>query len=71
MAGIGEASLRALTKLRQVMPSRLRNRLDALQVDIMDRPQAASAVGAQALAAVGRPAKSATRRWSPSTPWNC
>ncbi|MEU1513118.1 YafY family protein [Streptomyces sp. NPDC005811] len=52
VAGIGEASLRALTKLRQVMPSRLQNRLDALQVDIMDRPQAASAVGAQVLAAV-------------------
>jgi len=50
--GIAEPSLRALTKLRQVMPSRLQNRLDALQVEVVGRPQAASAVGARALAAV-------------------
>ena len=50
--GIAEPSLRALTKLRQVMPSRLRNRLDALRVETVDRPQAASAVEARTLAAV-------------------
>ncbi|GGQ54916.1 helix-turn-helix transcriptional regulator [Kitasatospora griseola] len=40
--GIAEPALRALTKLRQVMPSRLQRRLDALQVDVLDRPQAAA-----------------------------
>lgn len=33
---IGEAALRALTVLRQVMPSRLRHRLDALPVDVVE-----------------------------------
>ena len=50
--GIGEPSLRALTKLRQVMPSRLRHRLDALQVDVVARPQARSAVDAALLAQI-------------------
>lgn len=52
VSGIAEPSLRALTKLRQVMPSRLQNRLDALEVDVVHRPQAASAVDARALATV-------------------
>lgn len=51
VAGIGEASLRALTKLRQVMPSRVRHRLDALRIDVVDRP-ARSAVDAATLSAV-------------------
>lgn len=34
-AGIEEAALRALTTVRQVMPSRLRHRLDALQVTML------------------------------------
>lgn len=51
VAGIGEASLRALTKLRQVMPSRIRHRLDALRIDVVER-QAASAVDAAILATV-------------------
>ncbi|WP_156520494.1 helix-turn-helix transcriptional regulator, partial [Rhodococcus sp. EPR-157] len=38
VAGIGESSLRALTKLRQVMPSRIRHRLDALRIDVVERP---------------------------------
>jgi predicted DNA-binding transcriptional regulator YafY len=50
--GIGEPSLRALTKLRQVMPSRLRHRLDALSVDVVARPEAKSAVDAKLLATV-------------------
>jgi predicted DNA-binding transcriptional regulator YafY len=50
--GIGEPSLRALTKLRQVMPSRLRHRLDALSVDVVARPELKSAVDAKLLATV-------------------
>ncbi|GAF50649.1 putative DNA-binding transcriptional regulator YafY [Rhodococcus wratislaviensis] len=52
VVGIGEASVRALTKLRQVMPSRLRHRLEALQVDVVHREPAKSAVDAQVLSAV-------------------
>ncbi|WP_082605968.1 helix-turn-helix transcriptional regulator [Nocardioides sp. Root190] len=37
-AGIGEAALRALTTLRQVLPSRLRHRLDALAFDSVRAP---------------------------------
>lgn len=36
--GTGEAAARALTTIRQVMPSRLRHRVDALQVTALDRP---------------------------------
>lgn len=36
-AGIEEASVRALGTIRQVMPSRLRHRLDALRVRVIDR----------------------------------
>lgn len=51
VAGIGEASLRALTKLRQVMPSRIQHRLDALRIDVLERtPQ--SAVDASILSTV-------------------
>lgn len=38
-AGIEEAALRALATVRQVMPSRLRHRLDALDVRAIDRAQ--------------------------------
>ena len=37
-AGIGEAAVRALGTMRQVMPSRLRHRLDALEVTTVGRP---------------------------------
>jgi predicted DNA-binding transcriptional regulator YafY len=40
-AGIEEAALRALTTVRQVMPARLRHRLDALQFSTVPRPGAA------------------------------
>jgi biotin operon repressor len=49
-AGIGEAAVRALTTLRQVMPARLRHRLDALEVTAVEpsgtrtRPEADTAV---------------------------
>ncbi|NMN97229.1 helix-turn-helix transcriptional regulator [Antrihabitans stalactiti] len=36
-AGIEEAAARALTTVRQVMPSRLRNRIDAIQVSVAER----------------------------------
>ncbi|RPK79860.1 Bifunctional ligase/repressor BirA [Streptomyces sp. ADI98-10] len=36
-AGIGEAAARALTTVRQVMPARLRHRVDALQVTAVER----------------------------------
>lgn len=37
-AGLEEAALRALTTVRQVMPSRLRHRLDALEITTVARP---------------------------------
>ncbi|MEZ5149901.1 helix-turn-helix transcriptional regulator [Rhodococcus zopfii] len=52
VTGIGEAATRALVKLRQVMPSRLRHRLAALEVEVVDRRPAASAVDAGLLSAV-------------------
>ncbi|MET2010641.1 WYL domain-containing protein [Microbacterium chocolatum] len=42
-AEIGEAALRALGTLRQVMPSRVRHRLDTLDVTIVRRPNEAPA----------------------------
>lgn len=52
VTGIGDAANRALAKLRQVMPSRLRHRLEALQVDVVDHGPADSAVDAGLLATV-------------------
>ncbi|CAM2785431.1 YafY family protein [Prescottella defluvii] len=52
VVGIGDSSLRALTKLRQVMPSRLRHRLESLQVDVVHREPAPSAVDAAVLSAI-------------------
>ena len=37
-AGIGEAAVRALATIRQVLPSRLRHRLDAVEVTTVGRP---------------------------------
>ncbi|MGW7087176.1 helix-turn-helix transcriptional regulator [Streptomyces sp. NPDC054871] len=39
-AGIEEAAARALTTVRQVMPARLRRRIDTLQVTAVERPSA-------------------------------
>ncbi|TQF73992.1 YafY family transcriptional regulator [Rhodococcus spelaei] len=50
--GLGDASLRALTKLRQVMPSRLRHRLDALPIDVVPQTAPRSAVDASVLTAI-------------------
>lgn len=52
VTGIGDAEIRALVKLRQVMPSRLRYRLEALQVDVVDHGPAESAVDAGLLSTV-------------------
>jgi predicted DNA-binding transcriptional regulator YafY len=49
--GIEEAAVRALTTVRQVLPSRLRHRLDALEFTTMARP-GANAVTADVLVAV-------------------
>ncbi|MFC9786565.1 helix-turn-helix transcriptional regulator [Rhodococcus sp. NPDC127528] len=50
--GIGDAALRALTKLRQVMPSRLRHRLDALRIDVVPQSPPRSAVDAAVLTSI-------------------
>ncbi|MFD6883556.1 helix-turn-helix transcriptional regulator [Rhodococcus sp. NPDC060084] len=52
VTGIGDAEARALVKLRQVMPSRIRIRLEALQVDVVDRGPAESAVDAALLSTI-------------------
>jgi len=53
--GVGEAALRALATVRQVMPARLRHRVDALQVTAVSRPPSAvrPSVDVAALLAVG------------------
>jgi predicted DNA-binding transcriptional regulator YafY len=55
VAGIEEASLRALATVRQVMPARLRHRVDALQVTAVARPPSAdrAPVDADQLLTVG------------------
>jgi predicted DNA-binding transcriptional regulator YafY len=42
-AGIGEAAVRALATMRQVLPSRLRHRFDAVEVTTVGRPGEAPA----------------------------
>jgi len=44
-AGIEEAAARALTTVRQVMPARLRHRIDTLQVTAVERPRPQVASG--------------------------
>ncbi|MDH6132744.1 putative DNA-binding transcriptional regulator YafY [Kitasatospora sp. MAA4] len=53
VAGIGEIALRALVKLEQVLPARLRHRVDALQVSTVRAPTAAPTVDAEVLTTVG------------------
>ncbi|MFC5819313.1 helix-turn-helix transcriptional regulator [Nonomuraea harbinensis] len=54
-AGIGEAAARALTTVRQVMPARLRHRIDTLQITAVERPapHPLPQVGSGVLAALG------------------
>ena len=51
VAGVDEAALRALTVVRQVMPARLRSRVDALQVTAVETR--AESVDVERLVAVG------------------
>jgi len=51
-AGIEEAALRALTTVRQVMPSRLRHRLDAISFDTLPRGDATPVVSPDVLIAL-------------------
>lgn len=52
VAGLGEASLRALAKLRQVLPSRLHRRLDALRYATVPIARGESAVDVPTLVAL-------------------
>ncbi|MBY6538390.1 YafY family transcriptional regulator [Rhodococcus sp. BP-349] len=52
VTGTAESSIGALTKLRQVMPSRLRHRLDALQIDVVQSRPVQSSVDASVLTAL-------------------
>ena len=51
--GMREAALRALATLRQVMPSRLRHRLDALPVTVVEPPRRGGEVDRETLLALG------------------
>lgn len=51
-AGIEEAALRALTTMRQVMPSRLRHRLDSLEFTALPHQQDAAVVPPEVLVAL-------------------
>ncbi len=53
VAGIEEASLRALATVRQVMPARLRHRIDALRVTAVPRDGNRPRVESDALLAIG------------------
>lgn len=54
-AGIGEAAIRALITVRQVMPNRLRRRIDAIDFTAIEAPatRTDSEVGSEVLVAVG------------------
>lgn len=52
-AGIEDAAVRALTTVRQVMPARLRHRIDALQVTAVDRGGTAPRVDRAVLVTLG------------------
>lgn len=53
IAGIEEAAQRALRTIRQVMPSRLRHRVDALQITTMTGTRTVAQVDGDALVTVG------------------
>ncbi|TIH37436.1 helix-turn-helix transcriptional regulator [Subtercola vilae] len=55
-AGMGEAAVRALATVRQVMPSRLRHRLDALRFTAVPERSTGVAAGTAATPAAGRSA---------------
>ena len=53
VTGIGETALRALIKLEQVLPSRLRNRVKSLQLSALEIPTIGPTVDAEILTAIG------------------
>src|ERR1700751_2386053 len=53
VTGIGETALRALIKLEQVLPSRLRNRVKSVQLSIVGAPGRGPTVDAGLLVALG------------------
>jgi predicted DNA-binding transcriptional regulator YafY len=53
VAGIGDTALRALVKLEQVLPSRLRHRVNILQLSTVRPPFAAPTVDVDVLTAIG------------------
>jgi predicted DNA-binding transcriptional regulator YafY len=53
VTGIGETALRALIKLEQLLPSRLRHRVNALQISTVRTPGGGSAVDLEVLTAIG------------------
>jgi predicted DNA-binding transcriptional regulator YafY len=53
VTGIGESALRALIKLEQLLPSRLRHRIDALQISTVRTPGGGASVDAEVLSAIG------------------
>jgi predicted DNA-binding transcriptional regulator YafY len=53
VADIGETAVRALLKLEQVLPARLRHRVDAVRPSTVRTPLSASAVDVDVLSAVG------------------
>ena len=52
-AGIEEAAVRALNTVRQVMPARLRHRIDTFQVTAVERPRPVPQVDSSVLMALG------------------
>ncbi|WP_103339008.1 helix-turn-helix transcriptional regulator [Amycolatopsis sp. CA-126428] len=61
VAGIGETSVRALAKLEQVLPSRLRHRVRALQAATVAVPGAGPAVDADVLTAIATAIRASER----------
>src|SRR5438270_8497799 len=53
VTGVAEAALRALIKLEQLLPSRLRHRINALQISAVRTPGDGSTVDAETLTAIG------------------
>jgi len=53
VTGIGETALRALIKLEQVLPSRVRNRIKAVQLSTVPAPVGGPTVSADLLTAIG------------------
>lgn len=68
VTGIEEASVRALAKLEQVLPSRLRRRVTVLQEAAVAVPQSGPTADAQHLALIATPASPTRSSASPTVP---